>query len=474
MKIKSEIYTILLTGLLLSIVFSCKKESPKMVPLITIAKVTNITANTAISGGEVTSDGGSTVTTLGVCWSVNQNPTILDSKTSDGAGIGSFTSSIAGLTPGTVYNIRAYAINTVGTSYSSQLTFTTIAVAPILTTIDVSAVTSTSASCGGNITNDGGTPVTARGVCWSTNQNPTVSDSKTTDGTGSGGFTSSITGLTPGVTYYAKAYAANSIGIAYGNQVSITATAILPVLTTNTLTSIYKTTAISGGNIINDGGAAITARGVCWSTSQNPTIVNNKTNDGIGSGSFTSSVSGLSASTSYYVRAYATNSIGTTYGNQLIFITATFSIGDNFQGGKVAYIDSTGLHGLIAATNDQSISATFYNNGSYPAITTGSSIGTGSANTTAIINSLGNTGIYAAKLCRDYRGGGYSDWYLPSRDELGWLFNSKVAIGGFANAYYWGSTQTTYNFACAQNFATGIMYNNSENTLSCVRAVRTF
>lgn len=95
----------------------------------------------------------------------------------------------------------------------------------------------------------------------------------------------------------------------------------LPVLTTSTVTSINSTSATSGGNISSDGGATITARGVCWSTAQNPTLADKKTSDGNGTGSFTSSILGLSPSTPYYVRAYATNSTGTTYGNAQSFTT---------------------------------------------------------------------------------------------------------------------------------------------------------
>ena len=93
---------------------------------------------------------------------------------------------------------------------------------PVLTTASVSGITQTTALCGGNITSDGGAAVTARGVCWSTTAAPTISDNKTTDGTGAGSYTSSITGLTTGTDYFARAYATNSIGTGYGNVQSFT------------------------------------------------------------------------------------------------------------------------------------------------------------------------------------------------------------------------------------------------------------
>ena len=94
---------------------------------------------------------------------------------------------------------------------------------PVLTTTAVSNITQSIASCGGNITSDGGATVTARGVCWSTSQNPTIADSKTTDGTGAGSFTSNITGLAANTTYYVRAYATNSAGTGYGSAMSFTA-----------------------------------------------------------------------------------------------------------------------------------------------------------------------------------------------------------------------------------------------------------
>ena len=323
MKTKTAIYSLFLTGIMLPILLNCKKEAIKTVPTVTVAAVTNITANSASSGGDITSDGGATVTTRGVCWSNSLSPTTSDSKTSNGSGTGSFTSPITGLTPGVNYTLKAYATNAVGTSYSSSTSFATLALASTLTTSALSGITSTSAVGGGNITNDGGAPVTARGVCWSTNQNPVITDNKTSDAIGSGSFISNITGLTPGATYYVRAYATNSVSTAYGNQLTLITLAALPTLTTSIVLNITSISASSGGNITSDGGGTITVRGVCWSTTTDPTIASNKTSDNSGSGIFASSLIGLTAGTKYYVRAYATNSAGTAYGNEISFSTLT-------------------------------------------------------------------------------------------------------------------------------------------------------
>ena len=190
----------------------------------------------------------------------------------------------------------------------------------------VSDITATTATCGGYVADDGGATVTARGVCWSTSQNPTVSDSHTTDGNGTGSFTSNITGLNALTTYYVRAYATNSEGTTYGNQVSFTTPEALPKVTTSVVSdvTIDNTTlsATCGGNVTDIGAYAVTARGVCWGTSTNPTISDSHTTDGSGLGSFTSNITGLTGGT-YYVRAYATNSAGTAYGNQVSFTLPT-------------------------------------------------------------------------------------------------------------------------------------------------------
>jgi plastocyanin len=203
---------------------------------------------------------------------------------------------------------------------------TAITTAPLLSTSPVSNVALTSATDGGDVTSDGNSPVIARGVCWSTALDPMVTDSKTEDGSGTGQFVSVLSGLTPGITYFVRAYATNSDGTDYGNEISfttITNSLQVPDLTTTNVTSITATTAVSGGNITSDNGSAVTARGVCWATTTGPTIAGSFTTDGAGSGSFISNLTGLAQGTLYYIRAYATNSTGTAYGNEITFTTTS-------------------------------------------------------------------------------------------------------------------------------------------------------
>jgi len=301
------------------------------VPTLSTSSVTLISTTTAVSGGNISLDGGAAISSRGVCWSTSATPTIsLTTKTSDGTGVGIYTSNLAGLTASTLYYVRAYATNATGTSYGNQVTFTTSApvttpTVPVLVTNAITAISSTTAVSGGVTTSDGGSTISARGVCWGTTSAPTTSlSTKTSDGTGPGNFTSNISGLTASTTYYVRAYAVNSTGTGYGQELSFTTTALatIPALTSTAIASITSTTAVSGGNITTDGGSAVTGRGVCWSISTGATIaLSTKTANGTGTGSFTSNISGLTASTTYYVRAYATNAIGTAYGSELIFTT---------------------------------------------------------------------------------------------------------------------------------------------------------
>jgi len=299
-------------------VFKTVKTSP---PVVVTASLNNITEKSALAGGNVLQDGGSEVLYKGVCWSTNINPTVkLTSKTISGNNLGAFTSNITGLSKGTLYHVRAYAINSYDTAYGGDTIFMTLDAAKVLTD-SVTNISGTSATCGGTVTSDGGSFILRRGVCWSTSTLPTiVNASYSTDGFGSGHFSSTLSFLTTGTTYYVRAYAVNSTDTAYGNEV-IFKTPSLPAVTTAIVTSITGNSALCGGNAVS--GDNITSKGVVWSKFPNPTIaLSTKTNDGTGKGTFSSSITNLNLNSKYYVRAYATNSVGTAYGNEINFTTA--------------------------------------------------------------------------------------------------------------------------------------------------------
>ncbi len=298
--------------------------SPKPFTTINIvtATITSIAATTATSGGTIATDGGSTISSRGVCWSTLSPPTIYDSKTTNGSGTGTFTSSLVGLNGNTSYFVRAYIVNGLGTFYGNEVTFVTAACLPVITTADTSNVTQISAQSGGTITNECGCIITARGVCWSTSANPTTSSSKTTNGSGTGPFSSSLTGLSAGTTYHIRAYAINCAGTNYGQDISFITKCSAPTVTTDTVLGIYPTKATLFGNVTSAGNSTVTERGFCWKTTPNPTILNSKIACGTGTGIFTGDATILVPNTLYYYRAYAISACGTSYGVVKTFTTS--------------------------------------------------------------------------------------------------------------------------------------------------------
>jgi uncharacterized protein (TIGR02145 family) len=301
---------------------------------VTTKDITAISYTSAASGGNISDAGGGTITAKGVCWAKTTNPTINDSYTDNGTGMADFASNLTSLTQNTTYHVKAYATNSAGTAYGTEVVFTTTAVAlATLSTNDATLITATTARSGGNITNAGGGNISARGVCWSESPNPTIDDPKSSNGTGTGPFSSDMSGLKSGTLYHIRAYATNEAGPAYGNDATFTTvTVVLPTVTTAAVNAITASSASSGGNVTDTGNGTISAKGVCWATSSGPIATGSHTTDGTGSGSFTSDITGLAGNTTYFLRAYATNSAGTNYGSETTFTTyaATDADGNNY------------------------------------------------------------------------------------------------------------------------------------------------
>jgi len=348
---------------------------------------------------------------------------------------------------------------------------------PTVTTTAATNITSTSAQSGGTVASDGGSPVTARGVCWSVST-PTIADPKTIDGSGTGSFTSNITNLFPNTHYAVRAYATNSAGTGYGNTITFLAPQQLSLPTVSTMapSDIKSSSVNTGGEVTATGSSTVTAKGICWSTTPNPTIASNTIPYGIGGlGAFSSFISTLTVHTTYYIRAYATNSAGTGYGQEYSFYTV-YTIGESLQGGRIFYLDASNTHGLIVATTDQSGGAKWNHTANPYSTINAYSASNGVTNTNTIITAIGTSG-HAAAICRAYSGGGYTDWYLPSINELNQLYLQKSIIGNFQSYLYWSSTANSANTtsASAQDFGGGNTFNNRDKTeLLFVRAIRAF
>lgn len=203
--------------------------------------------------------------------------------------------------------------------FSSSVALTAITRATAVTTSDASSVGGTSATVGGNVTDAGLPPCSSRGVYWGTSSGSLPN--QIVSGSGGGAFNVNITGLARGTTYYYKAFSYNSSGEKYGAIKSFTTTAAAPSVSTGSSSSVTYNSATVSGSVSDDNGAAVTTRGICYNTTGSPTVDSSKVASGSGEGDFSSNLTGLSPDTTYYARAYATNSQGTSYGGQISFVT---------------------------------------------------------------------------------------------------------------------------------------------------------
>jgi len=325
---KTKLLPLFCIGIILFLFKGCKKDEPVFLVQLSTAPVTEITITTATSGGTLTFEGKPEIFRTGVCWNTTGSPSTADSKTVDVFDNIQFVSYISGLHPGTTYYVRAYATSIAGITYGDEVVFATLVDSPIATTVAATNVEPTTATLNGIVNaNNQSTVVTFEygtstdyGLEVTADQSPVV-------GTNDINVSATVSGLTGGINYCYRVKAVNSSGTVYGDNMTFNS-AHLPVLTTVAASDITATSATSGGIITDDGGAAITDRGVLYSTGPITSIgggpwalTPQRTYDGTGTGSFTSSLTGLRPYTTYHIRSYAVNGSGLAYGDIITFKT---------------------------------------------------------------------------------------------------------------------------------------------------------
>ena len=270
--------------------FSCKKEEEKIMK-VRNDSITDISSTIAKANATII-DPGEGIEQHGHCWSTNAESITIDNenKTENGSinTSGSYSSILTNLSPNTSYYVKAYVMKGATVVCGNKvLSFHTLSLStPDITTGTVSNITTSSVTVSGNLHSlgTGASSVTQHGHCWSsetitpTIENDYISSLGSKDTTGT--YESYLVGLTRNTLYYVRAYATNDAGTVYGDTLSFTTNAELPVISTSNITLITGTSAQCGGTISDDGGAKVTARGVCWSTSENPTFSDGTTNDG--------------------------------------------------------------------------------------------------------------------------------------------------------------------------------------------------
>ena len=295
-------------------------------PQVQIFTPSEITATSAKCMGRVQNSNGGTITNCGFCYSTSPSPTINNNVAQLGPSTSDFNYTLQNLEHNTTYHVRAFATSTLGTGYSSEITFSTMSCLPVCGTTTIENIDPTAAMGYSEVTNDNGCNIITKGLCWSTNHTPTINDHIVSSGFGEGSISGMLYPLQPNTTYRVRSYATNEYVTTYGPERTFTTISGIPTVTTASASFVehyYDDYILTGGNVTDNAGTAVYATGVCYGFSPNPNLSSSfqHTEDGSGNGSFISYIPMPSTSGYLYIRAYATTRYGTGYGNQVtIFI----------------------------------------------------------------------------------------------------------------------------------------------------------
>ena len=298
-------------------------KTASMPPLVTTVGYSNVFTTSVDISGKVEDDYKDPVIERGFLWINGESLQVVSSnKLQVDGNVGSYAATLDGLDPNQIYAFCAYATNSQGTSYGEVLSFKTEVALPELGNIACTNVTSSSVTVSATVVYNGGETISKVGFLYGTSQDLDPLSSSIVSESYSGNlFTFNIKDLYRAKKYYIRPFAINSAGTAYGDVFSFTTLPELPVVETSDVTGITDKSAVSGGIILDDGGVEIISKGLVWSKRSNPTVdVQTKTDEGGGNSAFISNMSDLLSGITYYVRAYATNSRGTSYGEEKKFV----------------------------------------------------------------------------------------------------------------------------------------------------------
>ena len=481
-------------------------------PEVSTDKIKNVYINSCQVAGIVGYDGGKQVTERGFCYSTHANPTIQDYKVASGKGEGPFDNFLNGLNENTTYFVKSYAINALGISYGDELSFTTFNFSPpIVNSIHVIEVTNTTANLQGEVMDTGGSEITERGFLLCTDKEDLNTCQKFSIPGGLGAYRLVVTNLKTGVQYFMRAFATNKKGTAYGAPIPFTTGEYTYAsVKTVSVADIAIHGAVLTGTVTAEGNTPVTEKGFCVSIVPNPTVNNLKFPVAIGKGPFSYYLANLTENKTYYIVAYAINGKGIVYGSPLSFKTlssvpvlitdpsspsnptnptaGSLKIGDFHQGGVITYFfkeTDPGYvrgeqHGFVVSPEDITQSTYWGCPGLSIIKARNENIGAGKANTAEIVRMCGTLNS-AARLCANYTYGGYSEWFLPSKDELNQIYLQADKIGGIDKTdLYWSSTEysgttiTDQNIAWLQLFIDGSYREARKNEVYRVRAIHYF
>lgn len=328
-------------------------------PVVATGAISDIEGTTATASGEVLS-ADSTVTLRGVCYSTSASPTTDDSTADDGSGVGLFFCYLTGLSLGTTYYVRAYAVSTEGTGYGPESTFTTYNVPEVTTTDPVTLNSSTEALLGGFATADPAKPVLDYGFYYVAGTAPPTALDTVVSFTGdpSGNFSQLVSGLSPFTTYSCRAFATNSVGTALGSVVTFTTLDNLASVSAPSAFVDITQTSATAANSSFSSLSPVTESGICYAETGTafPTVANFKVVSSGGTSPFNSAMTGLSSAVPYNVRAYAVNSAGTSYSSVVTF--STLPVPPEVTGTTVNSITSTGATVTATASAQAGFTAT--------------------------------------------------------------------------------------------------------------------